>query len=57
MMNNAIHPVRSGVARRPVSSIGAGWDTKYNLARLRILGYIVSFELTQYDIRSARYEI
>ena len=27
-----------------------------NLATLRILGYIVSFELTQYDIRNTEYE-
>jgi len=28
-----------------------------NLAALRILGYIVSFELTQYDIRNTEYEL
>jgi hypothetical protein len=30
---------------------------KYTLATIHILGYIVRFELTQYDIRNTEYEL
>jgi len=43
-------------------SVAAQSDTantqyKYNLATPHFLGYIVSFELTQYDIRNTEYEL